>query len=204
VGWGLTAISEHHGIRGHEVQSDAADAQAGEHDASVWIGVEGAERGVTLCGGHAPVDARVRVAGVVELTLDDVEEGGPLGEDDDLGAVVLERGLEDLEEGLGLGALGVLVEVLLVVRRRLGRRLEELVFGQCGAAHGALGLHFDDFCDAAAAEDVLAVRDDGVDHVLHADGALFLALDDELEGLLEEDAVLVGERDDVLVLEERE
>jgi len=84
VGGELTAISENHGIRGHEVQPDAADAQAGEHDAGIGVGVEGAERGVALGGGHAPVDARVRVTGVVELALNDVEEGGPLGKDDDL------------------------------------------------------------------------------------------------------------------------
>ncbi len=69
---------------------------------------------------------------------------------------------------------------------------------------GHLALHVDDLADAAAAEDVLAVGDDGVCHVLHADGALFLALDDELEGLLQECAVLVVEGYHVLVLEELE
>lgn len=112
--------------------------------------------------------------------------------------------MEDLEEGFGLGALGVLVEGLVVVGRGFRGGFEEVVEGEGGAAHGALGLHVDDFGDAAAAEDVLAVGDDGVVHVFHADGAFFLAFDDELEGLLEEGAVLVAERDDVLVFEERE
>ncbi len=104
------------------------------------VGVEGAEGDVALGRRHAAVDARVRVPGVIELALDDVEERGPLGEDDDLGRGVLERGLEDLEEGFGLGALGVLVELGRgIVVRRLGRGLRGLCLGQLGAAHGALG-----------------------------------------------------------------
>jgi hypothetical protein len=49
---------------------------------------------------------------------------------------------------------------------------------------------------------MLAVSDDGVRQMFHANGAFLLALDDELKRLLQERTVLVIERDDVLLFEE--
>ncbi len=63
-------------------------------------------------------------------------------------------------------------------------------------------LYLDDFGDTAAAEEVLAMGDDGLNQGIHADGALLLAFDDKLEGLLQESAVFVIEQDDTWRLDE--
>jgi hypothetical protein len=63
-------------------------------------------------------------------------------------------------------------------------------------------LDLDDSFDARPAENMLAVRDDRASQRIDADGAVFLAFDVELEGLLEDRAVLVVENDDLLIIQE--
>ena len=106
-------IHQHDLIGADEVEADAADGEGGEHDFAVRVGVEGGERGVAGGGFEGAVDAGdVCVAEGGEAGLEDVEEGGPLGEDDCfcLGVFLLGGG-EDGEEGFDLAGADVWVDV---------------------------------------------------------------------------------------------
>ena len=199
---GPPAVHEHDLVGRHEVEADGADAQAGEHDGAGGVGVEGAQGVVALGRGHGAVDAGVGVAVGLELALDDVEEGGPLAEEDRFRAGLAARGVQDGEQGLDLAAAGVEVDGGGRGRfAQVGGRLHEHgVVAQVGAAHGAFVLEFDHARDAVAAEDVRAVRDDGLVplEVFQADRAVFAGLDAELEHILESAAVLGREVDGLL------
>jgi len=65
-----------------EVQAEAAGGQGDEEDGGGGVVAEGVEGGVALLAGHGAVQADVREASVGEGDLDEVEVGGPAGEDD--------------------------------------------------------------------------------------------------------------------------
>lgn len=68
--------------------------------------LEGVEGGVPCGRAHGAVDPREGIVVGAELVGDDVEEGGPLAEDDGFGARFAVRGLEDAEQGFRFAAAG--------------------------------------------------------------------------------------------------
>lgn len=119
----------------------------------------------------------------VELVLDDVEEGGPLAEDDGFGARFAVRGFEDAEERFGFTAARVRVEGEEVIVESAafaepGRGADQAVdFEGFGATHGAAVLGLDDAFDAFVSEDVRTGCYDWVVELFEADWAIFSRVD---------------------------
>lgn len=108
-------------VRGDEVQPDAADSERGEED--MWGLLSGRcgggrERGHSgVAGGraHGAVDACEDHVARGEGGLDDVEEGGPLAEDDGFGARIFGmRGVEDVEEEIELATAAAIAGFVAV------------------------------------------------------------------------------------------
>lgn len=170
-------------VGSHQVEPNAADREAGEHDCAAGIGLQGGHGGIPGWGAHGAVDAGVGIVVSGELSGDDVEEGGPLAEDDDSGAWFAVRGFEDAEEGFGFAAACVDVEVLLVGGgfAEAGSWADKGVsFEGFSAAEGTSVLGFDDALDTFVAEDMGAGRDDGIVKVFEADRTFFAGIDTEL------------------------
>lgn len=200
-------VRQHHLVGRHQVEPHAADGQAGEQDRALRVRGERGERGVALRGPHGAVDARDGVVPRRELRLDDVEEGGPLAEDDGFGAGLAVRGLEDAEQGGDLAAAGVGVDVDGGERggfAQAGGGAHQAVGAEgLGPAHGAAVLGFDDALDAFVPEHVRARGDDRVVQVPEADGAFFARVDAQLQHVLEGFPVFGRQVDDFLGLEGR-
>ena len=123
--------------------------------------------------------------------MDDVQEGGPLAEDDGFGARVFFRcGGEDGEEGFDFGGGCVLVHHVLPGVVSSGGRggLAQLDGGRdqvgvvqgLGPAHRTAMLGLDHLLDALFPERVRAVGDDRVVQGFQADGTVLVGLDAEL------------------------
>ena len=106
------AVGQDDDVGGHKVEADGANGEGGEHDCAGGVGFEGYEGGVALGCFHGAVDAGVVVIVLGELGGDDVEEGGPLAEDDNLGAWIAIRRFQDTQQSLDFGAATtVLIEL---------------------------------------------------------------------------------------------
>lgn len=186
-GGGPPRVREHDLVGGDEVEADAADGQAGEHDGAVRVGLEPGHGGVALGRVHLAVDAGEGVVLVCQLGLDDVEEGGPLAEDDGFDAGFVARGVKDAEEGLDLGAAGFDVDggVIGGFAEAGGGADEAVDFERFGATHWTAVLGLDDALDAFVAEHVGTRRDDGVVQIPEADGAFLSGINAQLQHVLE-------------------
>lgn len=179
-----TAVREDDGVGGDEIQADAAHGETGEHDTGFIVIVQGVNSTIPLVCRHTAVDPSEVDVRIPELVLHHVQERRPLREDDNLGAGLGNGGTNDLQHGLGLGALRLGIEFAIVVYALLGGRLQQAVFIEGVATHGAFVLDVDGLDDARAAEDVLAVGDDWLRRYVVAYGAVFLLLDVHSQGFL--------------------
>lgn len=195
-------------VGGDEVQPDGAHAETGEEHGALGVAREAVGGVVAGDGVHFAVDAGEADADAVEMRLEQVEERGPLAEDDGLGAGRLALGGEDLDEGLDLAAGVVWVSggndgvVVGGLAELDGGRDQRRGVGDVGATQRASVLALDDLLDAVAVEGVRAGGDDGLLQGVEADGAHFLVLDADLQHVLEGFDVLRGERDHFVLLEE--
>lgn len=172
---GLTTVGENDRVGGDEIQTDTTHGQTGEQHTCLGVVVECVDGAVSFIRVHAPVDAGVLDVRAIKLILDDVEERRPLRKHYDLGSLVLKRRLQDLQHCFRLGALCFRVNLpKFFVVATLWRRLQQRFLRECVAAHGALVLDLNSPSDAFAAEDVLAIGDDGVGGSVVADGAVVL------------------------------
>lgn len=209
------AIRQNHLARGHEVQPHRTYRQRGEQDRAIRVVVQGSKGGVALRGFQGAVDPGDVCGcgeGGPEAGLDDVEEGGPLAEDDGFGArVFLGGGRQDGEEGFDFGGGCVLVHVFPTSGGG-GRGLAQLdgggdqvgVLEGLGPAHRAAMLRLDHLLDALLPERVRAVGDDRVVQRFQADGAVLVGFDAELQHRLQGRLILRGQVHGLLVLERGE
>ncbi|KAL8962010.1 MAG: hypothetical protein Q9193_001528, partial [Seirophora villosa] len=158
---------------------------ARQHDPALGLLGQRRHGRVPLVRSHGPVDARVPPSVLPQLVLDDVQERGPLAEDDDLAPGLLPRSLEDLDQRLDFAARRVDVDVTRRALAQVYRGADEGVdFQGFGAAHGTAVLGLDDFFDAVVAERVGACGDDGLVEGFETDGAIFVGLDADLKHVL--------------------
>ena len=178
------------------------------------------QSGVAGRGPHGAVYAgEVGEAAGAEGRSDDVEEGGPLGEDDCFGGWVFAAGGgEDVDQGFEFGGAGfwvevvgsggadggiVVVVVIVVGFTKLDGGSHERFYieGFC-TAHGAAVLSFDYTLNAFVAKGVGASCDDRIVKGLEADGTTVSRVDAELKHILKCLLVSRGELDHFLGFEE--
>ena len=138
------------------------------------------------------------------MGFDEVEEGGPLAEDDGFGPLCLALCCEDLDQGFDFaaGIVGVGVDSVGAFAHFDGGRDQGGSVLNFGAAHGTFMLAFDDLFDARSVEGVCAGGDYGLFEMVETNGAGVLAFDADLEHLLEGFDVFGCKGDDFVVLEE--
>lgn len=199
------AVRQDDHVGGNEVQADGAHGEGREHDCAFRVGLEGGHGGVALSCAHAAVNAGVVVSMEGELGGDDVEERGPLAENNDFRAWFAVRGFKDAEQGFNLGAGGTVTVRLnrqVGAFTQLGSWLDEVArFQGFGTAHGAAVLGFNDALNAGMAKNMGASCDDRVVEGFEADRAVFTGFNAQLEHVLESLSVLWGEVDDFLFFE---
>ncbi len=199
------AVRQDDHVGGDEVQADGAHREGRKHDCAFGVGFEGCHGGVALGCAHGAVNAGVVVPMEGKLGGDDVEERGPLAENNDFSAWFAVRSFKDAEQGFNLGAAGIVTVGLdrqIGAFTQLGRWLDEVYhFQGFGTAHGAAVLAFNDALDAGVAKDVGAGCDDRVVEGFETDRAVFTGFNAELEHVLESLSILWGEVDDFLFFE---
>lgn len=131
--------------------------------------------------------------------MNDVEERGPLGEDDDFGEGITKRNLDDLHKSFGLGRLFISVDFF--VFRLFNKRIyETIAVCKRGTTKGAFLLEIDGALNTFFSEGVLAGCDDRVMEFFETNGTFFLIIDIQLKKHLESEAILGVENNYVVIL----